>query len=456
MKKILFVGALAFSVAAQAQSSVVFNMLSSDGGMGSARYMALGGAMGALGNDASAAADNPAGIGTYRSSELQIDWQGGLMTRQDPTGIQIPNVSYVRVTPIAKGYQFNGFFAFQNDTWSGNQWQSIESNPNERMVDQWLDASQGINGPDELLAAGLLGAYTAYQGYVLEYDEDNDEFFDLSQGLPSQRVTLIKQGFQSNRLVAGASLRTPQLSIGLSRSYVQASAFEALVVDEDGFSGYTSGYTYSQSDSMSISGASSSLGVILRLPLDLQAGMRISMPDVASLDWYSRYRMTARTTNNDSPFELTDKETWETLPGISTAFSLAKKFQSKGFIAVEYHRKSLPEQTIISPISAIGIGQDLLDDLVVVEGVRVGMEWRKGPLAYRFGYQQSNAGTQFKDHSGFQRGSVGLGYRSDQASIHLALVSNYRQARIYNPTTSDLWAVNAWQHQLVIGVSFRV
>jgi len=49
-----------------------------------------------------------------------------------------------------------------------------------------------------------------------------------------------------------------------------------------------------------------------------------------------------------------------------------------------------------------------------------------------------------------------LGYRSDQASIHLALVSNYRQARVYNPTTSNLWAVNAWQHQLVIGVSFRV
>ena len=87
--------------------------------------------------------------------------------------------------------------------------------------------------------------------------------------------------------------------------------------------------------------------------------------------------MTARTTNNDPPFELTDKQTWETLPGVSAAFSLAKKFQSKGFIAVEYHRKSLPEQTIISPISAIGIGQDLLDDLVVVEGVRVGMEWRK-------------------------------------------------------------------------------
>ncbi|MDO7660923.1 MAG: hypothetical protein MUQ40_01275, partial [Schleiferiaceae bacterium] len=105
MKKILFIGALAFSVAAQAQSSVVFNMLSSDGGMGSARYMALGGAMGALGNDASAASDNPAGIGTYRSSELQIDWQGGLMTRQDPTGIQIPNISYVHVMPVAKGYQ---------------------------------------------------------------------------------------------------------------------------------------------------------------------------------------------------------------------------------------------------------------------------------------------------------------------------------------------------------------
>lgn len=431
-------------------------MLTSDGGTGSARYMALGGALGALGNDASAAADNPAGIGTYRSSEWQIDWQRGMSSRQHPLEYQLPNISYVHVTPLAKGYQLNGFIALQNDGWSGSRWQSIESNPNERMVDQWLDDAHGINGPDDLLAAGMLGAYTAYQGYVLEYDESLHAFFDLAQGLPSQRVTLIKQGFQSSRLVAGASLRTPQLSIGLSRSYAQASAFEALVVDEDGFSGYTSGYTYSQSDSMSMSGATSSLGVILRLPQNLQAGARISVPDIADLNWYSRYRMTARTTYDDFPFELTDQQSWETLPSISAAFSLAKKFQSKGFIAVEYNWKSLPQQTIISPISAIGIGQDLLDDLVVVEGVRVGMEWREGPMAYRLGYQQSNAGTQFKDHSGFQKGSVGLGYRSDEASIHVALVSDYRQARVHNPTTQDLWTLHAWQHRLVIGMNFRI
>ena len=37
---------------------------------GTARYSAMGGAFGALGADASAIKDNPAGLGIYRSSEL--------------------------------------------------------------------------------------------------------------------------------------------------------------------------------------------------------------------------------------------------------------------------------------------------------------------------------------------------------------------------------------------------
>src|SRR5665647_3418232 len=37
---------------------------------GTARYMGMGGAFGALGGDASAIKDNPAGLGIYRKSEL--------------------------------------------------------------------------------------------------------------------------------------------------------------------------------------------------------------------------------------------------------------------------------------------------------------------------------------------------------------------------------------------------
>ena len=39
---------------------------------GSARYMSMGGAFGALGGDATALKDNPAGLGVYRSSEIAV------------------------------------------------------------------------------------------------------------------------------------------------------------------------------------------------------------------------------------------------------------------------------------------------------------------------------------------------------------------------------------------------
>jgi hypothetical protein len=40
--------------------------------MGTSRYVGMAGAMAAVGGDASAAADNPAGLGVYRRSELML------------------------------------------------------------------------------------------------------------------------------------------------------------------------------------------------------------------------------------------------------------------------------------------------------------------------------------------------------------------------------------------------
>ena len=40
--------------------------------MGTARYVGMGGAMTAIGGDPSAAADNPAGLGLYRRSEISV------------------------------------------------------------------------------------------------------------------------------------------------------------------------------------------------------------------------------------------------------------------------------------------------------------------------------------------------------------------------------------------------
>ncbi len=61
----------AMSTNAQITSNDHINMAEQDL-MGTSRYVAMGGAMAAVGGDASAASDNPAGLGVYRRNELML------------------------------------------------------------------------------------------------------------------------------------------------------------------------------------------------------------------------------------------------------------------------------------------------------------------------------------------------------------------------------------------------
>ncbi|MDE7096785.1 MAG: hypothetical protein K2O47_04755, partial [Muribaculaceae bacterium] len=73
MKKIyLFAAAAAFPFFSDAQSAIDGFRFSQPDMKGTARYMGMGGAFGALGGDLSSISTNPAGIGVYRRSEIGI------------------------------------------------------------------------------------------------------------------------------------------------------------------------------------------------------------------------------------------------------------------------------------------------------------------------------------------------------------------------------------------------
>jgi len=69
-KSLLILPALALAATASAQSALDGYHLSQPGLYGTARFMGMGGAFGALGGDMTTLSFNPAGIGVYRSSEI--------------------------------------------------------------------------------------------------------------------------------------------------------------------------------------------------------------------------------------------------------------------------------------------------------------------------------------------------------------------------------------------------
>lgn len=106
MKKIYFLAAsMAIPFMADAQSAIDGFRFSQPDMKGTARYMGMGGAFGALGGDLSSISTNPAGIGVYRRNEIgitmDIDMQSatsdaqGFKNTQNQTKVLLNNVGGV-------------------------------------------------------------------------------------------------------------------------------------------------------------------------------------------------------------------------------------------------------------------------------------------------------------------------------------------------------------------------
>lgn len=94
---------------------------------GTARYMGMAGAFGALGGDASAIKDNPAGLGVYRTSEISGtmnvlmqnstgSWNGVSTSTDNPFKTGFNNFSFVLANPTLKSE--NGGSGLLSSNWS--------------------------------------------------------------------------------------------------------------------------------------------------------------------------------------------------------------------------------------------------------------------------------------------------------------------------------------------------
>ena len=124
----LTVLAFAASLAVSAQTSFDAAKLYEEELNGTARYVGMGGAMGALGSDASVISHNPAGIGTYRTSDINFSVSSfGTSVTTDPLATRSNQLSGNGRTYYSHNYKSDVNLALDNFTaiFSGS-----ESGPN--------------------------------------------------------------------------------------------------------------------------------------------------------------------------------------------------------------------------------------------------------------------------------------------------------------------------------------
>ncbi len=107
--------ALTITFAVSAQTSFDAAKLYDEELNGTARYVAMGGAMGALGSDISVISHNPAGIGTYRNSDINFSVSGfGSSVNTDPWASKTHQLTFNGRTYYSHNYKSDFNMAFDN------------------------------------------------------------------------------------------------------------------------------------------------------------------------------------------------------------------------------------------------------------------------------------------------------------------------------------------------------
>ncbi|MDX9883380.1 MAG: outer membrane protein transport protein [Prolixibacteraceae bacterium] len=359
MKKIVYtLSAILFSTGIYAQNLVDALRYSDYKIHGTARSTAMGNAFGALGGDFTSMSINPAGLGLYRSGEFVFTPNMGKSsvdglylnnTSSDSRyNFSIDNIGYVSTIKPGKesslvslnfgiGYNRLNNYSMNMLVSGDNARNSILTGFTNRVNDDYL-APEQFDPYYEALA---------YDTYLMDYDEDNDEFFnDLTdQGYgQSQRKTTNRRGYINEYLFSLAANFNHQFyvgaTLGIHDLYFKEST-DLFEYDANNDINYFNDLNFLTDLRTSGTGFNFKLGAIYKPTNELRLGVAIHTPTFYRLhDTYENTMLSSMTFDGKtesfsarSPLGEYDYDLETPLRGI---FSAAYVIGKKGLISIDY------------------------------------------------------------------------------------------------------------------------
>lgn len=194
---------------------------------GTARAQAIGGTMGSLGGDYSAAHVNPAGLGFFRTNEFVISpgyyfinssatYRGSTTPDESRSGMQLPNIGVVFGMPTATNSAWKNFSVSlgYNRVANFNNKQFTKANNNEHsLTERWLEDLAFNNIPYDRAGKDFpLGASLAFNTFLVDTA--------LNNGAPNGYKTRVNPRtgiLQQDRLEEKGG--TDEFAIGFAGNY---------------------------------------------------------------------------------------------------------------------------------------------------------------------------------------------------------------------------------------------
>ncbi|NTW23142.1 MAG: hypothetical protein HGA37_00470 [Lentimicrobium sp.] len=448
---------------------------------GTSRFIAMGGAFGALGADFTTLSHNPAGIGLYKSSEMNFtpslavahseSVYNGRFRDDSKTTFNIGSVGIVMATnptpgnpkSMWKNVQF-GFGMNRMANFNNRIIIEGENNENSYLTPYRNDA-QGI-APKDLGPYNTGMAYDADLLFLQEGDSVNWNYrIDLPNGGVTQRKSIETEGslnemvftFGANygdKLYLGATIGVPFIHYTESSNYTET--------DEAGNSDYFKSFTRTDYLETSGTGVNFKFGIIYRAADWLRLGGAVHTPTFYSGmndTWHASMKSYFDNGSSESAFSPEGFYEYELTTPMRAMGSIGFIIGKFGVISADY------EFVDYSTARLWAYDYDFYDENQAIRtsyeatnNFRFGTEWRYGSLNFRAGYAISANPYRYGTDATNTSYSLGLGIREKDFFVDLAWVYSQMDDEYYlysseysNPAYTKL---NNQLFQMTVGIKY--
>jgi len=421
-----------------AQTDIDALRYSQPGLAGTARYVSMGGAFGALGGDFSSLAGNPAGIGIYRKSEFSFTpsiFVGGTKStffgntdQENKFNFNLGNIGLVFTQKLTNNEDGPGWkswnfgFGYNRIANFNNRFFIEGFNPSNSMTNYFAEHAQGT-APENLDPFSDLQAYNTYLinpvGGANDYEPAvlagnitqrmNDE---TSGSIGEMNFTF--GGNYGNKLYLGGTLAFSSLRFNDESVYEE--------IDKTNQIDSLNRFEFDQTLHTRGSGVNLKFGMIYRIDEHVRLGIAVHTPT-----WYSMHDSWVNSTSSrfDAGENYFDDKNGTYDYQLTTPFkalaSLAYVIGNQGLLSVDYEFMDPSQSRFDASTSGFAdVNNAIRQKYAAINTLHAGMEWRIGDYSLRGGYVYSTSpiGYDFTKQSF----CAGLGVRQDNMSIDLGYV----------------------------------
>jgi len=482
MKKIIIVLTVLLNfISVSAQTEFDALKLSQTDIIGTARYMGMAGAFGALGGDASAIKDNPAGLGIYRSSELvgtmnvmlekgNSTWNG-VKSMDDLYKTGFNNFSYVLASPTwrkengSSGLMSSNFSFSYNRLANFNRSLNIKSGAAASSMTDYMAYLTGNITSGDLTYSSTYEPFNnvnvpwlsvlAYEGYLINENVTNGvsswSSFLGNTGSVTPSYVVTEKGYVDEYSLGWAGNFNNKLFLGTtvnfrSLNYSSVSKYSEIFSDNRG--------SMSLRDSIYSSGTGFNLNIgTIYCPTDnIRLGLSLHSPTIYSISDNYNSALTISTPGGSSNYQLQGP--------MKVNLSAAYIVGTKGLVSVEYDYEDNTGIRLMDqngdPQSFSEENQGMSQMLSNVSTIKIGGEYKlTDNFALRAGYAYSSnatdpnaaklvrpntirTDTEFYRNNNTNYFSAGFGYRESNWFIDCAYMNKILNESFYPYNSNNL------------------